>query len=164
MKLVKGRCGFDCVAASLAMVCEADLDYIMLALFSDLEKPFSGLWSHIPKIPDMNAVCDWMWGDRKIALVPFEYNPQSTPHKDCPPVPVWPRSLRCRGDADNAWARALAYGPGLLEGTTGTLGHMVAWSGDAIYDPRGFIYSINIAVEKFEFSPRRFWLAVPTRK
>jgi len=170
MRLIKQQGNADCVAAALAMVLNewtgGGIDYIKTALFSYLPKPFTGEWSDLPKVPDMNIICNWAWDSHSIALVPFEYSPTCTPARGCPPVPVWPRNTRSGMGPEEAWLRHLSYGPGLLEGSLigREVGHMVAWSGDAIYDPRGYIYSLNVAQEKFKFQPARFWLAANTRK
>ncbi len=153
----------DCVAASLAMLLDVELGYIKNQLFTDLPKPFPGQWELFPKVPDMNVICDWVWGTYQIALTPFEYDPQSTPHRNCPPVSVYPRTTNLLGvTADGAFDNQMAHGPGLLEGLTlnGSLGHMCAWDGKVIHDPRGYCYSYNVAKEKFSYQVTRFWLAV----
>ena len=152
----------DCVAASLAMLLGVDIGYIELHLFTALTKPFTGRWVDLPKVPDMNVICDWLWEPCGIALVPFEYNPQCTPHKDCPPVPVYPRTtVGPHETAHVAFKAQMNYGPGLLEGLTeGEVGHMCAWDGKIIHDPRGYCYTPNVAQEKFDYQMTRFWLAV----
>jgi hypothetical protein len=152
----------DCVAASLAMLFDVDLGYIETLLFTALTKPFSGQWSGFPKVPDMNIICDWAC-QRGTALVPFEYDPQCTPHKSCPPVSVYPQTTRCPHEtADAAFDKQMEYGPGLIEGTIigREVGHMCAWDGKVIYDPRGYCYTRNVAKEKFGYQITRFWLAV----
>jgi hypothetical protein len=163
MDLIKGETGFDCAAASIAMVVGTSLGKVKSDLFSDLRKPFTGKWAHIPQVPDMNIICDFALRTWGLALVPFEYMPTSTPHKDCPPVSVYPRNTKVLNSTPEFnWRRQLAQGPGLIEGTIigKELGHMVAWTGKEIYDPRGYIYSLNVAVERFQFQVRRFWLAL----
>ena len=167
MKLIKQACGVDCTAASIAMVLGLELDFVKAELFKDLPKPFPSPWDHLPKVPDMNVICDWAWRTRSAALTPFERDPVCTPHRDCPPVSVYPRNTRTSvRTAEGAWRCQLSYGPGLLEGVIigREVGHMVAWSGDAIYDPRGHIYTSDDAESYFSFQPRRFWLYTPTRK
>jgi len=152
----------DCVAASLAMLFDTGIGYIKTQLFTNLPKPFPGQWSDLPKVPDMNVICDWAW-QRRTALVPFEYDPQCTPHKDCPPVSVYSQTTKYpKGLADWPFKTQLTYGPGLLEGTIigREVGHMCAWDGKIIYDPRGYCYSRNVAKEKFGYQITRFWLAV----
>lgn len=147
----------SCVAASLAMLFDCSIDIIKSELFSSLLYPFPAPWSHLPKVPDMNVICDWAWNNRRVALVPFEYNPYCSPAADCPPIPVWPES----GDVEKAFSRALGYGAGLLEGLVDEKrGHMCAWSGNVVHDPRGYSYSRNVAKSKFGFHIIRFWLAV----
>jgi hypothetical protein len=153
----------DCVAASLAMLIDAPLGYVKIELFTALTKPFPGQWSGFLKVPDMNVICDWLWGERYTALTPFEYDPQCTPHRSCPPVSVYPRTTsRPHETADGAFSKQMDYGPGLIEGTIigREVGHMCAWDGKAIHDPRGYIYSRNVAKEKFGYQISRFWLAV----
>ena len=150
----------DCVAASLAMLFDVEIGYIETHLFTDLPKPFPGQWSDLPKVPDMNVICDWAW-QRGTALVPFEYNPQCTPHQDCPPVSVYPPTTSGLPTADSAFNNQMAYGPGLLEGITNhDKGHICAWDGKVIYDPRGYCYSYNVAGVRFGYQITRFWLAV----
>jgi hypothetical protein len=165
MKLIESTNNYDCVAAALAMVLGTDLGEIERILFHNLMKPFPEPWDNLPKVPDMNVICEFMAGVGW-ALMPFEYNPQCSPHPDCPPVPVYP--FREAGNVgghflasfQRVWEKQLSLGPGLIEGTVDETGHMVAWSGDAIYDPRGCIYSLNVT-NKFDFVPKRFWLAAP---
>lgn len=161
MKLITSN-NNDCVAASIAMLLGTEIDYIKNQLFTNLPKPFPGQWAPFPKVPGMNVVCDWLWGTHKIALIPFEYNPQSTPHRHCPPEPAYPRTASHTDDtAVKAFDRQVAYGPGLIEGQTkGEVGHMCAWDGKIIHDPRGYCYSRNMAQEKFGYQITRFWLAV----
>ncbi len=152
----------DCVAASLSMLLGCSIDSIKNQLFTNLPKPFPGQWAPFPKVPDMNIICDWVWGVYQIALVPFEYNPQSTPHRHCPPESVYPPTTIFQSvTADYAFNNQMSHGPGLIEGQTkGEVGHMCAWDGNVIYDPRGYCYSRNIATEKFGYRVTRFWLAV----
>lgn len=165
MKLIRGN-KYDCVACSLAMVMEGPTrEHIAAMLFSSrAATPFPEPWDKLPKVPDMNFVCDWAWHDYKVAFVPFERNPVCSPAPECPSVPVWPME----GTKDHtttpeqAFRRQLSYGTGLLEGTRPSrgLGHMCAWDGQAIYDPRGHVYLLEDALEHFDFVPLRFWLAV----
>ena len=153
----------DCVAASLAMLFDVEIGFIETHLFTALTKPFMRPWDGLPKVPDMNIICDWAWETHEIALVPFEYDPQCSPHKDCPPVSVYPRTITTLGaTADWVFDKQMAYGPGLIEGNTlgREVGHMCAWDGKIIYDPRGYCYSYNVAKEKFGYQITRFWLAV----
>jgi len=151
----------DCVAASLAMLLDVKIGYIENELFTNLPKPFPGQWAAFPKVPDMNVICEWMW-KHEIALIPFEYDPQSTPHKDCPPVSVYPTTEGFPSyTADVAFYDQVSYGPGLFEGLTEReVGHMCAWDGKVIHDPRGYCYSLNVAQAKFGYQITRFWLAV----
>jgi hypothetical protein len=143
------------------MLFDVDIHYVKDQLFFGLSKPFPEPWSHLPKVPDMNVVCHWAW-DRRTALVPFEYNPQCTPHEDCPPVPVYPTRSDIYGKTpDWAFITQMSFGPGLIEGITeDEAGHMCAWDGSIIYDPRGYCYSRNVAKERFGYQITRFWLAV----
>jgi len=165
MKLIVSN-NNNCVAASLAMLIDVDINHIQDKLFTDLTKPFPGQWSAFPKVPDMNVICGWLWWDYKVALVPFEYDPQCAPHKDCPPTSVYPTTTRCpypiADVADVAFNEQVAYGPGLIEGTIigREVGHMCAWDGQVIYDPRGYCYSRNVAQGRFHYQITRFWLAV----
>lgn len=165
MKLVRSDKPYGCMAASLSMVLDINIGCIEANLFSCLEYPFPGKWAHFPKVPDMNVICDWAWQIQRVGFVPFEKNPMCYPHIDCPAVPVWPFKL-CGGSAKEAWNRALSFGTGLLEGLRPSrdLAHMCAWDGNVVYDPRGYAYSINVAEDKFDFEPVRFWLAVKAGK
>ena len=155
---------YKCVAASLAMLIGTDIGHVEKRLFTGLPKPFSGQWADLPKVPDMNVICGWLWETHEIALIPFEYNPQCTPHKDCPPVSVYPRTANCPYPTGHDQFRIqMDYGPGLIEGniTAGReVGHMCAWDGKVIHDPRGYCYSYHIAQVKFGYQITRFWLAV----
>jgi hypothetical protein len=168
MNLIKQEGTDDCVAAALAMVFDVSLGYIKAELFTDLMFPFPEPWDKLPKVPDMNVICDYAMGQQGVALVPFELDPLCSPHVDCKPVPVWPRSKTATARGPWKFEIALRKGPGLIEGTLtrngNQLGHMVAWDGTVIYDPRGYCYSTNVAMPRFNFQPRRFWLAISTRK
>jgi len=120
-----------------------------------LTYPFPAPWDKYPAAPSMDKICDWCWTKKQVALVPFNYAPLCTPHVDCPPQPVW------SGDQMAMFERQLAYGPGLLEGSiAGAVGHMCAWDGQTIFDPRGYTYSRNVALNKFDFLVDGFWLGV----
>jgi hypothetical protein len=151
----------DCVAASLAMLLlDVDIVFIKDQLFPPVpEYPFQAPWDDVPRVPSMEEIVDWMWTKWNVAMVPFPYNPQCSPHPNCPGVPVWPND-----EPDKIFAHQLSYGGGVIEGvvTETGKGHMVAWDGKVIYDPRGYIYSPNV-VDKFGFQPTRFWLAVEAK-
>ena len=149
----------DCTAASLAMLFNMASGYIKKELFPPLPQyPFPKPWDDLPMVPSMEMVCDWAWRKQRIALVPFPYHPHCSPHPDCPSIPVWPND-----DPDEIFTEQLAYGRGVIEGAVEPeLGHIVAWDGKVIYDPRGYIYSLNVA-DKFNFKPTRFWLAVEVK-
>jgi hypothetical protein len=166
MKLITANQN-NCVAASLAMLLGHEIEYIEIQLFTGLTKPFPGQWSDLPKVPDMNVICSWMWRTHQIALTPFEYSPLCAPHKDCPAVPVYPTTTSydpslASAAPDIAFNAQMAYGPGLIEGNIvgQEVGHMCAWDGKVIYDPHGYGYPHNVAQEKFGYQVTRFWLAV----
>lgn len=149
----------DCVAAALAMLFEVKKDYIKKELFSFLtHHSFQEPWDNFPMVPSMEMICDWAYRERGVGLVPFPYHPHCSPHPDCPGIPVWPADT-----PDKIFRGQLSYGQGVIEGITESgapdCGHMVAWNGTVIYDPRGYMYSSNVA-DKFGFTPSRFWLAV----
>ena len=150
MKLVLGTGQHDCAAASLAMVTGLDIQDVKSQLFDDLVYPFDPPWDKHPKVPTMDEICEWAWVEQGIALVPFNYNPGCSCGPGCNEVPVW-------GDADRAFRRQLALGRGLLEGTTSNGGHMCAWDGEQILDPRGYKYQLG---SEINFKPIRFWLAI----
>jgi hypothetical protein len=43
------------------MLLGVDIEYVRMHLFTALPKPFSGKWADLPKVPDMNVICHWMW-------------------------------------------------------------------------------------------------------
>jgi len=148
-----------CVPASLGMVLDINQRVIKEDLMPNPPVyPFPAPWDKCPLVPSMDKVCDWCWDERKVALIPFVYDPQCTPHVNCPPQPVWQK------DPMRVFERQLAYGPGLLEGTVEGVGHMCAWDGQTIFDPRGYTYSRNVASSKFDYLIARFWLAVGYNK
>jgi hypothetical protein len=147
----------ECVVGSLAMLLGVAPEFIRRQICHNPPiYPFPAPWDEYPLVPSMEIICDWAYSHMNVAMVPFPYNPLCTPHEDCPPTPVWD------DDADVVFEGQLEYGTGLIEGTVdGAHGHMVAWDGSVIYDPRGYCYSLNIA-EKHGFTPARFWLCVKT--
>jgi hypothetical protein len=152
MRLIKSD-NNDCVAASLAMVFNLyypDVQRDLLEI-QPLEFPFRRPYDQLPKVVSMEQVCEWA-AFRLFTLIPFPWNPMCSPHPDCPPVPVW-------DDPDEMFDQAMRRGPGLLEGLVGDKGHMVAWDGNVVYDPRGYCYSLNMAQDRFNFVETRFWLA-----
>jgi hypothetical protein len=152
MRLIKSDHN-DCLAAAVAMVFNLHYPDVQndLQLLQPLEYPFRKPWAGLPKVVSMEQVCEWA-AERRCTLMPFPWNPMCSPHPDCPPVPVW-------DDPDAAFDQAMRRGPGLLEGLVGEKGHMTAWDGNVVYDPRGYCYSLNVALDKFGFIPTRFWLA-----
>lgn len=142
----------DCVAASLAMVFRLAIETVKRELFTGLTHPFPDPWSHLPKVPAMVQICDWVASSHRASLTPYPYNPTCAPHPDCPPVMVY-------AHPDTAFQAQLNRGQGVIEGRVAKgKGHMVAWDGNVIYDPRGYCYSLNVAVSKFGFTPSQFWL------
>ena len=141
---------YGCTVASLAMALELPMDTVWRELFTNLEYPFETPWERYPKVPSSNEICDWAWTKHGVGLVLFERNPICSPHKDCKPVPVW-------YNGESKFQTHLIYGAGLLEGLVDGVGHMTAWSGALVFDPRGYIYPFNGA-SAFRFDIRRFWL------
>jgi hypothetical protein len=153
MQLITSR-NNDCVAASVAMLLGLTLEEVKSHhLFSEayLTYPFPKPWHEVPKVPAMEEVCEWAFQTGKIGLVPFPLNPRCTPSHGCPDVPVFQ-------DKNKAFCRQLDFGPGLLEGMT-SKGHMCAWDGTKVYDPRGRIYPLTDAFAH-SFYYHRFWLKV----
>lgn len=152
-----------CVYASLAMVLNEPLQTICHNFKTwELQDshPFPAPWDGCPRVPSMHEICDEAIKHFKTAFVPFEFDPEVAPHPDCPPIKVWtPTRSNPHRTASVVFNNQLRRGPGLIEGMKGDKGHMVAWDGSVVYDPRGYCYSINVA-GRFDFSPRRFWLSV----
>jgi hypothetical protein len=126
-------------------------EFIKRNLIGELYYPFPEPWHNFPLMPSMEVICDWLILEQRIALTPFPKNPVCTPHEDCPPVSVY-------NDPDWRFEQQCEYGVGIMEGLRSNgVGHMVAWNGKAIFDPTGYIYSLN-AADRFNFNPTRFWL------
>jgi hypothetical protein len=162
MRLIKSNDN-NCVAASIAMVFNlicVDVQNGLLRLQPRVF-PFKHPYAHLPKVASMEQVCEWA-ADRRLTLMPFPRNPMCSPHPDCPAVPVWDAEVG-RPSADDMFDKAMRRGPGLLEGLVGEKGHMVAWDGNVVFDPRGYCYSLNVATDLFDFVPTRFWLAGPRK-
>lgn len=156
MQLITSR-NNDCVAASIAMLLDLTLEEIKSNyLFGGdyLTYPFPYPWEELPKVPSMVEVCEMLWGNLKIGLVPFPFNPYCKPHHDCGAVRVYL-------DSQEALHRQMRYGPGLLEGmvTTTAKGHMCAWDGENIFDPRGREYPLD-RQKLNRFQINQFWLKV----
>jgi hypothetical protein len=141
-----------CSAASISMLTGRPLDYILADLFGDLEYPFPEPWQGMAKVPSMDEICQWMWDMRGEGLMPFNRDPVCSPHPKCPMVPVW-------RDGEAQWLRHLGYGPGLLEGVSANGGHMCAWDGEQVFDPRGSVYPWADRLT-CGFEAERFWLLV----
>jgi hypothetical protein len=151
------RCGENgCLAASVAMLLGVRVDDIeRIGLFNPCryEYPFPAPWARMPKVATMDEVCEWMYKECKIGLVPFAHNPGCSAARECPMTPVW-------SDGRKAFRRHLSYGAGLLEGHVEHMrGHMCAWDGKKVYDPRGNTYRLEDALH-YDFTPTRFWLKV----
>jgi len=139
-----------CVAASLAMITNLSIETIVEELFTDLRKPFEPPFQEFEKVPSMVEVCEWMHKNQLGSLMPFPKAPTCSVAITCTPVPVYE-------NAEAAWLDHIEFGSGLLEGETGRLGHMCAWDGYRVFDPRGYRYEIWDAPQ-FDFSPHTFWL------
>lgn len=155
MRLVKQE-NDGCVYAALSMVLNEELEVIYHCFKHWPFKhnfPFPGEWAQTPRVPSMEEICDIAWRHFNTALVPFPRDPLATPHAACPPIHVWENS-------DAKFFNQLRLGRGLIEGVLSSgRGHMVAWDGTVVFDPRDYCYTINVA-DRFNFEPRRFWLAV----
>lgn len=155
MRLVKAE-NNGCVYASVAMLTNNHLNWAYDSLYTCGakigQKPFIGIYKDFEVVPDMAVICDVLWRKKRTGLVPFEFDPKCAPNANCPPISTWENPTK-------VFMQQLGYGPGLLEGKTKVCGHMCAWDGQVIYDPRGFIYSFNLAAT-MGFEPKRFWLKV----
>jgi hypothetical protein len=119
--------------------------------------PFPQPWSRLPKVASMEEICDWVYFVLGIGLVPFPRNPGCSPAEMCPMQPVYK-------DGEAKFLDQLSYGAGLLEGVVEhDRGHMCAWDGEKVYDPRGPLYSFENAGD-FDFAATRFWLKVEGKK
>jgi len=141
-----------CVAASLAMAFDKPLDEVIVELgFDRLEYPFEPPFELRPKVPSMDIIVDWAYTAMGVAMVPFERNPVCSPHENCKPVPVW-------SSGENMFRQQLNYGPGVIECLTlRGLGHMVAWDGLSVFDPRGYYYKFE-DMGAYDLEATRFWL------
>ena len=141
-----------CVAASLAMALHIDMDLVIEDLFTDMEYPFDPPFDKYPKVPDMNVVADWAFARCSQDMIPFEYCPVCTPHETCKPVPVWYNGVE-------KFRKQLSYGEGVIECiTTRELkGHMVAWDGNKVFDPNGYVYDFE-DMSAYRLKATRFWL------
>jgi len=157
MKLIRSESN-GCVAASVAMLFDWDLK--ALAAFPQFDTkrctyPFPYPWDKLPKVSSMVEICEWAFRFAGCGLTPFPRNPVCTPDEDCSPVPVYE-------NGEPQFLTHLAFGAGLLEGSVEGRGHMCAWDGLRVWDPRGHIYQIEDAPE-YTFKPARFWLKVEGR-
>lgn len=142
----------DCLVASLAMVLDLDIEDVKSDVIPDpLEYPFPPPWNDLPLVPDMNVVADWLFTTKGSAITPFEHAPYCTPDINCPTVSVY------NEDAGRVFEQQLSYGPGMIECWFNGNGHMVAWDGERIYDPHGYIYNLS-DTECYGTTPHRFWL------
>lgn len=157
MRLIKQEKN-GCVYAAVGMLIKKTPDEVFNIIDAPMgpkeRHPFPEPWSHLPFVPTMDVIVDRLIKREGIALVQFKKNPTAAPHPDCPPYDVW--APYKRHDVFNS---QLKYGRGLIEGTVGEVGHMVAWDGSVVFDPRGYCYSMNVA-DRFNFTPLCFWLAV----
>ncbi len=148
----------QCVAASVGMLFEWKLEELAGFQLFDITRhqyPFPRPWSHLPKVASMEEICGWAFSIVGCGLVPFPRNPTCAPSADCPPQPVFK-------DGEGVFRSHLSFGAGLLEGLIKDRGHMCAWDGLKVYDPRNHIYQIEDA-DDYDFTPSRFWLSVPAR-
>jgi len=151
MKLINATDN-DCLVASLAMVLGLDIEDVKSDVLPyPLEHPFPHPWDHLPLIPDMNVVADWLYLTKGSAITPFDFNPHCAPHKNCPAVSVY------NEDAEWVFEKQLGYGPGLISCNFRDRGHIVAWDGERVYDPHGYVFEFS-AMKMFGLTPIRFWL------
>ena len=153
MQLIKQKRN-ECTYTSVAMLLgHPDASVIKNVMTRDWTKsdftPFPEPFDEVPRVPSVHEICETLVVFYNIGLVPFERCPMMTPHEYCPSVSVWRDPVaRFR---DHLW-----LGEGLIEGTKGQTGHMVAWDREKVFDPRGYTYEIEDA-HKFDFEPTRFW-------
>ena len=148
----------QCVAASVGMLFEWKLEALADFPLFDItcyQYPFPHPWSHLPKVASMVEICEWAITVTGCGLVPFPRNPTCVPSAKCPSTPVFK-------DGEASFLTHLSYGAGLLEGIV-SVGHMCAWDGLKVYDPRGYTYQIEDA-PAYDFAPSRFWLKVEKRQ
>jgi hypothetical protein len=156
MQLITSRIN-ECVAASVAMLFDLTLEEVKsYHLFSEayLTYPFTYPWHKVPKVPSMEEVCEWAYTNFQVGLVPFPYDPGCQLHACGETVPVYPNS-------QEALDRQMKLGSGMLEGraTDTSRGHMCAWDGGKILDPKGYVY-LPEARAYNRFQIHQFWLRV----
>jgi len=158
MEMILTEAPLTCVHASLAMLTGLSLDSLAISL--PVYFPFPPPYEKVPAGQDMANVCEWAWEVARIGLMPFDRCPAVAIGPGKPAVPIWE-------DGEKKWRHQLGYGPGLLEGSTERLsdgvllntGHMCAWDGERIFDPRGYRYAWKDRKDH-KFDAERFWLKV----
>lgn len=155
MRLILTEKPFTCVHASLAMLLggsESHHEYVKNSL--PLRYPFPSPYQGVPAGHSMAEVCDFIQrsGTWIVGLMPFDRSPTCSIAPELPEVSVW-------SEGELKWRQHLRFGRGLLEGHTEVVGHMCAWDGRNVYDPRGYIYAWEDR-EDYNFDAERFWLEV----
>jgi hypothetical protein len=144
---------YGCVYATLAMLLDKEPKQIEKEFNPNGMKFFNSVWPKLPIVPSKPEIVDWLW-HQGYAVVDFVRDPKMKPHVEAPAVSVHENS-------EEVFKQQLSYGVGFLEGFT-KLGHMCAWDGERIYDPRGYVYSYENAY-KYCFEPESFSMVVKCR-
>jgi hypothetical protein len=145
----------ECTYACLSMLLGSNMAHFRISFNKlwDEKYPFDPPYDELPRVPSMDEICFYMAENTKGSLMPFNRETYCTPSYDQRGVRIWSDKF--------FYYNVLPLGPGLIEGMVtgadGVIGHMVAWNGSVVYDPRGYCYSINVA-DKFGFQPKTFWL------
>lgn len=148
MRLIKGGL---CSAASVAMLLNEEYNSIYKLFQYEDKYPFPSPNDKLERVPSMEELCCIIWKKYKVGFMPFPKSLYCYPAPDSEPYFVW--------DGDDNFRSFLDFGEGLLEGVSTNCGHLCAWDGKEIYDPRGDVYKYEHA-SLFDFESTRFWLKI----
>ncbi len=147
MKLIQGENNLDCILAAAAMVMGINLVELKKSIghdgseiiFPNAPEPYCFRGFHIQEIIDQAFQNNWsvMYIQKHFGLEPFIGND-----------PVFTIDVN-----DKRINNYLTNFPGIIAGVKGNRNHAVAWNGEMVYDPSGFVYSLR----EFDYNIKEFW-------
>lgn len=156
MKLQCPANNWSCMPFALAMALDVPVeDIIRLVGHDGSHHPWPVPFQFVRAGFHIHEIIDVAFLYYRRLLCPFVREPTVTCDERCPEIPA----KFVGTDTDARWRWALRNNTGIMTGQmmdTG-VGHAVAWDGQKIYDPRGYVYSYDDR-HHYLYEPDTFWL------
>lgn len=157
MKLQVSPNNWTCMATATAMALDKPLYEVIEGLgHSGSESVWPPEWNHLPAGYHIHEIIDYVWMQHAKPVTPFVRRPMVTPAYDCPDQVA---KFAREPDLEKRFKHRIAGRVGIMTGVISKgRGHAVAWDGRNIYDPRGYVYSLDTARQFYNYYVDTFWM------